>query len=189
VSPGPEREARILGLRNTVEMMARVTCRTAPSIVGRDEIVSAAWLGAIQAVDSFQPDRNTVLSTWAEMKIRSAILDYLRSLDPVGRYERKRCKQTGAEPPRTFSITRPHDRRPMQIEDRRSLKEIRAIEGRLDLAKIFNRAPSIQPRSMRMVLRHADGDRMLAIGRSEGISEGRVSQIHKDTVAKLRAAA
>jgi RNA polymerase sigma factor FliA len=50
----------------------------------------------ISAIDRFDPAQNVKLKTYAEYKIRGAILDGLRGLDWAPRQQRKRAKQIGA---------------------------------------------------------------------------------------------
>src|SRR4029079_7365236 len=64
--------------------------------VDLDDLVSAGTLGLIAAIDRFDPDRQLQLKTYAEYKIRGAILDTLRSLDDLSRDDRKRTKEIGA---------------------------------------------------------------------------------------------
>jgi RNA polymerase sigma factor (sigma-70 family) len=162
-----------------------------------DDLMSAAWLGAVQAVDRFAPALGTDLQTFASWRIHGAIGDYLRSLDPVSRSERRKLNaDAAAQPPRTFSITAPAERdgRVFDISDKRSLAPIREIEARLDLAKLVRKASApvnggLSPRSLSIVTRHAAGELMKDIGRSEGINESRVSQICKQTCTQLRRAA
>jgi len=53
-------------------------------------------LGLISAIDHFDPTHNVKLKTYAEYKIRGAILDSLRGLDWAPRQQRKRAKQIEA---------------------------------------------------------------------------------------------
>ena len=61
-----------------------------------DDLVSAGTIGLIAAIDRFDPARQLQLKTYAEYKIRGAILDTLRSLDGLSRDDRKRTKEIGA---------------------------------------------------------------------------------------------
>lgn len=58
-----------------------------------DDLVSAGTLGLITALDRFDPARHLKLKTFAERRIRGAMLDSLRSLDQVSRDDRRRAKQ------------------------------------------------------------------------------------------------
>ncbi|MBW2367117.1 MAG: FliA/WhiG family RNA polymerase sigma factor, partial [Deltaproteobacteria bacterium] len=50
-----------------------------PASVTYDELVSAGTMGLIHAVDRFDPAKQADLKTFAEYRIRGAILDELRS--------------------------------------------------------------------------------------------------------------
>jgi RNA polymerase sigma factor for flagellar operon FliA len=53
-------------------------------------------LGLISAIDNFDPVHNVKLKTYAEYKIRGAILDSLRGLDWAPRQKRRKSKQIEA---------------------------------------------------------------------------------------------
>jgi RNA polymerase sigma factor for flagellar operon FliA len=61
-----------------------------------DDLISIGIIGLIHAIDSFDPSFNVKLKTYAEYKIRGAILDSLRGLDGVAPHKRKRLKQVQA---------------------------------------------------------------------------------------------
>jgi RNA polymerase sigma factor for flagellar operon FliA len=61
-----------------------------------DDLISAGTIGLIAAIDRFDPGHNVKLKTYAEYKIRGAILDSLRSLDWAPRQQRRRSKQIDA---------------------------------------------------------------------------------------------
>lgn len=98
-----EREMLILSHLPQVEMLARRQHRKWPQIE-LDDLISAGTIGLIQAVDRYDPARNLKLKTLAEHRIRGALLDYLRRLDPLPRSvrafqkERDRLLQTLTEP-------------------------------------------------------------------------------------------
>jgi RNA polymerase sigma factor for flagellar operon FliA len=76
-----------------------IAARIHEKIMGRedlDDLVSAGTIGLIAAIDRFDPERNVQLKTYAEYKIRGAIVDYLRSRDGLSRDDRKRSKETAA---------------------------------------------------------------------------------------------
>lgn len=185
-----ERDEQILSLRKQVEMQAKKFLARLPRCVQRDDIESAGWVGAIRAVDTFNATKNVTLASWGEFKIRCAILDYLRSVDPVSRDERQRMKREEVEAPKTFSLTPTHDdAQPIQIADRRSARPFETFEARADLRKICARATTISARNLRIVHRYAGGEKMKAIGEREGVNESRISQICRHTLRLLRQAA
>jgi RNA polymerase sigma factor for flagellar operon FliA len=55
-------------------------------------LVSTGIVGLIGAIDRFDPKLNVKLKTYAEYKIRGAILDSLRGLDWAPRQQRKKAK-------------------------------------------------------------------------------------------------
>jgi len=79
------REQAILDRMRQVRLLAfRAHKRCRPE-VDLDDLVSAGTVGLIEAIDRFDPGRNLQLNTFAEHRIRGAILDYLRRLDPMPR--------------------------------------------------------------------------------------------------------
>ncbi len=57
-----------------------------------EDLISTGIIGLINAIDSFDPKFNVKLKTYAEHKIRGAILDSLRGMDGVPPHKRKRLK-------------------------------------------------------------------------------------------------
>lgn len=69
-----------------VRRMARKTMRTLPRSIALDDIESAGWVGMSEAIlrrPEGMPDEQ--FEAYASYRIRGAILDYLRSLDPLSR--------------------------------------------------------------------------------------------------------
>ena len=62
-----------------------------PQCVDIQEMISAGWIGLINAVDKFDPDRGILFETYCSMRIRGAILDDLRSSDWVPRLIRSKA--------------------------------------------------------------------------------------------------
>lgn len=61
-----------------------------------DDLVSSGVIGLINAVDTFDPTYNVKLRTYAEHKIRGAILDSIRGLDGIPAHRRKELKKIEA---------------------------------------------------------------------------------------------
>jgi RNA polymerase sigma factor for flagellar operon FliA len=57
-----------------------------------EDLVNQGLLGLIEAVDHFNSSYGTKLSTYATLKIRSKVLDYLRELDWLPRTARQRVR-------------------------------------------------------------------------------------------------
>ena len=91
-----QREGLILEHLPQVQLIARRIHERLPDSVSLDDLVSTGIVGLISAIDRFDPQHNVKLKTYAEYKIRGAILDSLRGLDWAPRQQRKRSKQIEA---------------------------------------------------------------------------------------------
>ncbi len=69
---------------------------TLPDSVDIDDLFSAASIGLIESMDRFDKSRNVSFSTYAERRIKGAILDSLRNLDFLPRNVRTRLKALDA---------------------------------------------------------------------------------------------
>jgi RNA polymerase sigma factor FliA len=96
VLPPEEREQLILTHLPQVRLIARRIHDRLPESVSLDDLISTGVVGLIAAIDRFDPRQNVKLKTYAEYKIRGAILDSLRGLDWAPRQQRKRAKQIEA---------------------------------------------------------------------------------------------
>src|SRR6266480_4369976 len=91
-----EREQLILEHMPQVRLIARRIQERLPESIVLDDLISTGVLGLISAIDHFDPRHNVKLKTYAEYKIRGAILDSLRGLDWAPRQKRRRAKQIEA---------------------------------------------------------------------------------------------
>jgi len=91
-----EREQLILEHLPQVRLIARRIQERLPKNISLDDLVSTGTLGLISAIDNFDPAHNVKLKTYAEYKIRGAILDSLRGLDWAPRQKRRKTKQIEA---------------------------------------------------------------------------------------------
>jgi RNA polymerase sigma factor FliA len=90
------REELILEHLPQVRLIARRIHDRLPESVSLEDLISTGVVGLIAAIDRFDPSQNVKLKTYAEYKIRGAILDSLRGLDWAPRQQRKRAKQIEA---------------------------------------------------------------------------------------------
>lgn len=88
-----ERERLILEHLPQVRLIARKIYERVPGNVSLDDLISTGTLGLIAAIDRYDPTHNVKLKTYAEYKIRGAILDSLRGLDWAPRQHRRRTRQ------------------------------------------------------------------------------------------------
>ncbi len=91
-----ERERLILEHLPQVRLIARRIQEKLPDNVSLEDLISTGVIGLIAAIDNFDPAHNVKLKTYAEYKIRGAILDSLRGLDWAPRQKRRRAKQIEA---------------------------------------------------------------------------------------------
>jgi RNA polymerase sigma factor for flagellar operon FliA len=99
-----ERERLILEHLPQVRLIARRIHERLPDNVSLEDLVSAGIVGLIAAVDLYDSSHQVKLKTYAEHKIRGAILDSLRGLDWAPRQRRKKAKQI------EFAISRAEQR-------------------------------------------------------------------------------
>ena len=91
-----ERNSLILEHLPQVRLIARRIQERLPDSISLDDLISTGVLGLISAIDNFNPAHNVKLKTYAEYKIRGAILDSLRGLDWAPRQKRRKSKQIEA---------------------------------------------------------------------------------------------
>ena len=64
-----------------VRSVARRLHRTLPRHIELDDLISAGYLGLVDAAQKFEQSRQTQFRSYAEFRVRGAILDSLRELD------------------------------------------------------------------------------------------------------------
>jgi RNA polymerase sigma factor for flagellar operon FliA len=91
-----EREQLIMDHLPQVRWIAGNIFEKIGGAVALDDLISTGIIGLINAIDNFDAARNASLRTYAEYKIRGAILDSVRGMDGVAPHKRKRIKQVQA---------------------------------------------------------------------------------------------
>lgn len=76
-----------------VKLIATRIHKGVPPSVSLEDLISAGTLGLIAAIDRYDSEQGVKLKTYAEHKIRGAILDSLRVLDWAPRQKRRRVRQ------------------------------------------------------------------------------------------------
>jgi len=87
-----DREKLIVDCLPLVKFVAHRISSRLPAHVEVDDLIHSGILGLIDAVKKFEPGRNVKFKTYAEQRIRGAILDGLRDLDWVPRSLRRKKK-------------------------------------------------------------------------------------------------
>jgi RNA polymerase sigma factor for flagellar operon FliA len=75
-----------------IKFVARKISSRLPSHIEIDDLVSRGVMGLLDAFEKYDPSRNNTFKTYAEHRIRGAILDELRALDWVPRSIRDKSK-------------------------------------------------------------------------------------------------
>lgn len=88
-----ERTQLILDHLPQVKLIARNIFKRLPPSANLDDLISAGVIGLIAAVDAYDHKRDVKLKTYADYKIRGAILDSLRDLDWASRASRRRSRR------------------------------------------------------------------------------------------------
>ncbi len=87
-----DRELLITECLPLVKFVAHRISARLPSHVEVDDLIHSGILGLMDAIKKFEPGRNVKFKTYAEQRIRGAILDGLRDLDWVPRSLRRKKK-------------------------------------------------------------------------------------------------
>jgi RNA polymerase sigma factor for flagellar operon FliA len=87
-----EREALILEHLSLIRHVAHRVATRLPSSVEIGDLVNAGVIGLLDAVDKFEPQRGVKFKTYAELRVRGAIIDSLRDLDWAPRSLRRRSR-------------------------------------------------------------------------------------------------
>jgi RNA polymerase sigma factor for flagellar operon FliA len=208
------REQLILAHLPRVLHIARGFRRRLPESVSLDDLVSTGVIGLIAAIDRFDEARNLKLTTYAEYKIRGAILDSLRALDWAPRQSRKRSKQIKkAVATLEQRLSRSPDEEEiaqelgltiheyhgwlvaltgLEMESLETVKESApTCEDDSDLRVLLQAAIAKLPVLERRIVRLHCYEELPSreIARQMGLSESRISQLKSQAIGRLRSQA
>lgn len=156
--------------------------------VDHDDLVQDGWFGLREAARNFDPARGVKFLSFAGRRIWGAMLDGLRDRDHVSRNMRSR----GEAPNLQSFATKLFESDAGRVRnlgdtlvDQRSSADIDAFDGRDHFARLLTDLT----RSERLVIElyYAADMTMKEIGRVLDLSESRVSQMHGNLIAQLRA--
>jgi len=180
-----------------VKKIAGAIYRRIPEgVVEFDELVNTGVIGLIKALDKYDEKRSK-FSTYAYIKIRGEILDYLRRLDPLPRNLREKIKNSDWEDYREevlFFISLERE----LFNGSENLRVKDTLQGdtpnpeevvlRQELIELLSRAISELPEREQLVLQLLFVEELDLKSVSEilGISVSRVSQLKAEALKKLR---
>jgi RNA polymerase sigma factor (sigma-70 family) len=178
------REDVILSLGRQVHLLAGMRIRRLPAgRVSYEDLVSSGWLGAILAVDGFDPERSCTLETYADRRIRGSMNDYLRSLDRLTRNQRRKVRRGEERSIRVVGLGEVREPADSRVDP----ADGPALD-RHDLDLLFRRA-ALPDRTRRVMERRAAGATNAEIAEQEGVCESRISQLYSRGMRKMMAAA
>lgn len=90
-----DRSQRIRDHLYLVDIISRRMVTQVPSFMNKDDVKSAGMLGLLDAANKFDPAKNILFKTFAEYRIRGAILDEMRKLDWFSRTLRDKQNRIG----------------------------------------------------------------------------------------------
>jgi len=209
-----EREQSILAHLPQVKLLARRIHRRCPPSVLLEDLESAGVTGLIEAADRYDCRRNFKFKTLADHRIRGAMLDYLRSLDPLPRAVRRFVRDRDTA---TVNLQHVLDCCPSEMEIAAalgiSMERYRCLSQlahdratvRLDpqdthascdgsphtatwLREVDDAIQALPSRERSVILSLRDGCALAEIARRFEVSPGRVSQIKRQAIIRLRIA-
>lgn len=96
VTPTSDSDALVTQHLPLVGYAVSETLRRVPAHIERDDLASAGYLALVQAARSFDPTREVPFASYANTRIRGAILDELRAMDWISRPTRDRIRRLHA---------------------------------------------------------------------------------------------
>ena len=96
----PIEQAPLLDAASYLPFVRKVASRVArrlPDTVNMDDLVSAGTIGLLEALSRYQQDSKRSFETYAEFRVKGAIMDELRRNDPVNRAARRARNRINAK--------------------------------------------------------------------------------------------
>jgi RNA polymerase sigma factor FliA len=90
---GNERDEFITRYAPLIKTVAGRLAMRLPSHIDQDDLMSAGIMGLLDAMEKFDPSKGVAFKSYAEFRIRGAMLDELRAMDWVPRSVRKNARR------------------------------------------------------------------------------------------------
>ncbi len=201
----------------TVQYWARHYSHHTHQILDFDDLVVVGLMGLMDAAQKYNDKKDVMFKTYAEFRIRGEIIDELRRQDWMSRSERKKQKifrknkhklqqDLGREPTRIemakiLPFKSKEIDRIQQYETNDTLREYQegdlskesllhdfvaeAIENKNEVYELLCSLPDMHRNVIEM--RYFEDASLTEIAKAVHLSEGRVSQIHTESIEMLRA--
>ncbi len=88
-----DRDALIINYTPLIKFIANRLAIRLPPHIDINDLISSGVIGLIDAIEKYDPSREAQFKTYAEFRIRGAMLDELRSLDWIPRSVRQRSNK------------------------------------------------------------------------------------------------
>lgn len=186
-----------LALRRDVPHQARRLLPQAAALLGGDrtelleDLQGAGRVGLVLGLRDWQPDRGLSLRSYLSLRVRAAIIDWLREMDPVGRYRRERAWSEGRETPESWlppaDVPAGYDPPdPREGPEETALRRTADAELRARLPRALALLSEQQRRVVRASYLAPAPLGSRAIGQTMGVGPGRVQQLRRQALARLR---
>jgi RNA polymerase sigma factor for flagellar operon FliA len=153
ISSSKIRDEIVIEYAPLVRYIAQKISSRLPSNIELDDLISCGVIGLMDAINKFDPTRDNKFKTYAEFRIRGAILDELRSQDWVPRSVREKAKVLEkAYSKLEASLGRP-------ASDEEMCKELGVTND--EFHDLINKAKSVFLVNIDEVASHHKGDRRL----------------------------
>lgn len=139
-----------------IKYIAQKIAARLPANIELDDLISCGVIGLMDAIEKFDPTRDNKFKTYAEFRIRGAILDELRAQDWVPRSVREKAKLVE----RAYSKLEGELGRPATDEE--MCKELDI--GKDDFYELLNKAKSISVLNIDDSASFNRGDKKLMMG-------------------------
>lgn len=189
------------------QRQANALCHRVGDALHRDDLASAGMAGLAEALQRFDPTRGVDFVWFARRRMRGAIRDELRRIDPLSRRDRRWWREQ-SDPSAPEEVVTPRGdealRRASAVAQRLTRAQARAgiLEQAADESALDPERACIR-RDLEAHLRRAlerlgardqivllalywEGSTTVALARRLGVTQGRVSQLRKEAVGRLR---
>jgi RNA polymerase sigma factor for flagellar operon FliA len=143
-----------------IKYIAQKIAARLPANIELDDLISCGVIGLMDAIEKFDPTRDNKFKTYAEFRVRGAILDELRAQDWVPRSVREKAKLVE----RTYTKLEANLGRPATDDEMCTELSISQDE----FHELLNKAKSVSLLNIDDAMAFSKGDRKLMAGLMEG---------------------
>jgi len=172
-----KRQEMIVNYAPLIKYIANRIAMRLPAHIETDDMINTGVLGLMDAIEKFDPARGVKFETYAEFRIKGAILDELRAMDWVPRSVRKIAtwlETTGVELEKKLG-------RPATDQEMADAMDIEVDK----LHEFLSRAGSISLLSLEMVSKYNDSRKPLLDFLADGDTANPLEQLKGDELKNV----